>query len=233
MLQLGVKERMILVKKEESNAKLNEILDFVKKHVDESGYPPSVREICRAVGFKSTSTVHSYLSKLDSRGFISKEPSKTRALKVITGKSDSRSRPAKSSAAGIDPDYRMKEIIDVPVIGRVTAGQPILAVENIDDTFPLPLDFVRDQEVFMLRIKGESMIDAGILDNDYVLVKKQETAVNGDIVVALIEDEATVKRFFRENGHIRLQPENRFYKPIILKDGVSVLGKVTGVFRKL
>jgi repressor LexA len=129
--------------------------------------------------------------------------------------------------------YSGKEMVEVPIVGKVTAGQPILAVENIEDTFPLPLDFVQNSSAFMLRVRGDSMIEAGIFDNDYILIKQQSTANNGDIVVALIEDEATVKTFYKENGYVRLQPENKYYEPIIVKDNLSILGKVIGVFRKM
>jgi len=208
------------------NEKQQKILDFVNKQIEEKGYPPSVREICKAVGFKSTSTVHGYLKKLEENGVIKKDPAKPRALKVIGGKS-------KRDVSGVDGLYSSRELVDVPIIGKVTAGQPVLAVENIEDTFPLPVDYVHNSKAFMLRVKGDSMIEAGILDNDLVLVKQQSTAHNGDIVVALLEDEATVKTFYREKDYIRLQPENQYMEPIIVKDNMSILGKVTGVFRKL
>lgn len=208
------------------NEKQQKILDFVNKQIEEKGYPPSVREICKAVGFKSTSTVHGYLKKLEENGVIKKDPAKPRALKVIGGKS-------KRDVSGVDGLYSSRELVDVPIIGKVTAGQPVLAVENIEDTFPLPVEYVHNSKAFMLRVKGDSMIEAGILDNDLVLVKQQSTAHNGDIVVALLEDEATVKTFYREKDYIRLQPENQYMEPIIVKDNMSILGKVTGVFRKL
>lgn len=210
--------------------KLNEkqqlILDFVNRQVEEKGYPPSVREICSAVGFKSTSTVHAYLEKLEKGGMIQKDPTKPRALKVTDG--------SKKAPAAVRNEYfSRKELVDVPIVGRVTAGQPILAVENIEDTFPLPVDFVQNSTAFMLKVQGDSMIEAGIFDRDFVLVKQQATALNGDIVVALIGEEATVKTFYKERDHIRLQPENQYLDPIIVKDDVSILGKVIGVFRKL
>jgi len=219
-----IKARCEFMKKE-LNEKHKQILDFVTKQVQEKGYPPSVREICKEVGFKSTSTVHSYLEKLRKDGLIQKDPSKPRALKVVN------SRTAVSR--DIEGVFSRKELVDVPVVGRVTAGQPILAVENIEDTFPLPVDLVQNSTAFMLRVQGESMVDAGILDKDLVLVRQQNTAENGDIVVALIGDEATVKTFYKEKDHIRLQPENRYMDPIIVKNNVSILGKVIGVFRKL
>jgi len=209
------------------NEKQQKILDFLNEQIEKNGYPPSVREICSAVGFKSTSTVHAYLEKLRKEGLISKAPSKPRALRVVGGgKKDRNDSKPKEFYSG-------KEMVEVPIVGKVTAGQPILAVENIEDTFPLPLDFVQNSSVFMLRVKGDSMVEAGILDNDYILIKQQSTANNGDIVVALIEDEATVKTFYKENGYVRLQPENKYYEPIIVKDNISILGKVIGVFRKM
>jgi repressor LexA len=208
------------------NEKQQQILDFVNREVEEKGYPPSVREICSAVGFKSTSTVHGYLEKLIKNGLIKKDPTKPRALRVLHGDKDLSSRK-------IEGYISNKELVNVPILGKVTAGQPILAVENIEDTFPLPVDYAQNSTVFMLRVRGESMIEAGILDNDLVLVKQQSTATNGDKVVALIEDEATVKTFYKEKEYIRLQPENQYLEPIIVKDNLSILGKVIGVFRKL
>ncbi|RCX10362.1 SOS-response transcriptional repressor LexA [Anaerobacterium chartisolvens] len=205
--------------------KQQKILDFVNSEVEEKGYPPSVREICRAVGFKSTSTVHGYLEKLEKEGLIRKDPTKPRALKVVN--------PYGRSPKRENGYYSMKEMQDVPIVGKVTAGQPILAVENIEDTFPLPADFVQNSSAFMLKVQGDSMIDAGILDKDLVLVKQQSTANNGDIVVALIGDEATVKTFYKERDYVRLQPQNQFLDPIIVKNDLSILGKVIGVFRRL
>jgi repressor LexA len=208
------------------NDKQNKILEFVNRQVQEKGYPPSVREICSAVGFKSTSTVHGYLEKLEKSGLIQKDPTKPRALKVIGSR---RNTPYDN----VSQYYSKKELVDVPIIGKVTAGQPILAVENIEDTFPLPADYLHNATTFMLRVRGDSMIDAGILDNDLVLVKQQSIANNGDIVVALIGDEATVKTFFKEENYVRLQPQNKYLKPILVKDNISILGKVIGVFRLL
>jgi len=210
--------------------KLNEkqqlILDFVNRQVAEKGYPPSVREICSAVGFKSTSTVHSYLEKLKKDGLIQKDPIKPRALKVIN-------RQKADDVGNVEGYYSRKELVDVPIIGKVTAGQPILAVENIEDTFPLPVDFTHNSTVFMLRVQGDSMIEAGILDRDLVLVKQQSTANNGEIVVALIGEEATIKTFYKEKGYFRLQPENQYMEPIIVRGDITILGKVIGVFRFL
>ncbi|NLK86866.1 MAG: transcriptional repressor LexA [Clostridiaceae bacterium] len=209
--------------------KQQQILDFVNRQVEEKGYPPSVREICSAVGFKSTSTVHGYLEKLKKNGLIAKDPTKPRALRVIGG-----NRKTARKDNDIQKDYySAREMVDVPIVGKVTAGMPILAVENIEDTFPLPVDFVQNSTAFMLRVQGDSMVEAGILDKDLVLVKQQPTAQNGEIVVALIGDEATVKTFYKERDHVRLQPQNSFMDPIIVRDDLSILGKVIGVFRKL
>ena len=208
--------------------KQQQILDFVNSQVEEKGYPPSVREICSAVGFKSTSTVHSYLEKLEKSGMILKDPTKPRALRVLGSKKKN------SSVQGSAKDYySRKELVDVPIVGKVTAGMPILAVENIEDTFPLPVDFVQNSTAFMLKVQGDSMVEAGILDKDLVLVRQQSTAVNGDIVVAMINDEATVKTFYKEKGYVRLQPQNQYMEPIIVRSNLSILGKVIGVFRKM
>ena len=206
------------------NEKQQSIIDFVNNQVEEKGYPPSVREICKAVGFKSTSTVHAYLEKLEKDGLIHKDPTKPRALKVVNSLKTSPVR-------NIESYVSRKELVDVPIVGKVTAGQPILAVENIEDTFPLPVNFVQNSTAFMLKVQGDSMIEAGIFDKDLVLVKQQSVANNGDIVVALIEDEATVKTFYKEKDHIRLQPENQYMDPIIVRNNLSILGKVIGVFR--
>lgn len=192
------------------------ILEFIKKEIRIKGYPPSVREIGEAVGLSSSSTVHGHLAQLEAKGYIRRDPTKPRAIEVTDG----------------SENIIKKELINVPLIGKVTAGQPILAVENVEDTFPLPLDFVRNDNVYMLSVSGSSMINAGILDGDFVLVRQQSTAKNGDIVVAMIEDEATVKTFYREKNYIRLQPENPDFEPII-SDNVSILGKVIGVLRRL
>ena len=215
-------------KKDENglNKREKSILRFIEKQINTKGYPPSVREIGKAVDLKSTATVHGYLNQLEEKGFIKKESQKGRTLKVIKGgRMENQERLDK-------PLYNGKELVDVPVIGKITAGEPILAVENVTDTFPIPVDFVGNFESFMLTVRGESMIEAGILDGDYILVKRQNTANNGDIVVALIGDEATVKTFYKEKDHIRLQPENSTMDPIIVPT-CEILGKVAGVFRKL
>lgn len=195
------------------------IMDFIKNEVREKGYPPSVREIGEAVGLASSSTVHGHLERLEKKGFIRRDPTKPRAIEILGG----------------DDDASMfhLSVSRVPLIGKVTAGLPITATENIEDYFPLPSHYTADAEVFMLSIMGDSMVEAGIHDGDYVVVRQQSTANNGDIVVAMTEDdEATVKRFYKEKGHFRLQPENSSMEPIILKQ-VNIIGKVIGLFRDL
>ena len=209
------------------NKREKAILKFIEKQIGINGYPPSVREIGKAVDLKSTATVHGYIASLEKKGYIKKESQKGRTLKLLKGGA------IEGQQSTFDKEvYSSREMVDVPVIGKITAGEPILAVENVTDTFPIPLDFVGSGESFMLTVRGESMIEAGILDGDYILVKKQNTANNGEIVVALIEDEATVKTFYKEKDHIRLQPENSTMDPIIVPD-CKILGKVGGVFRKM
>jgi len=205
---------------EKLSQKQLQILEYMKKEVREKGYPPSVREICDAVGLKSTSTVHGHLERLERKGYIKRDPSKPRAIEIFT----SNSRPEVKTSFS-------KEIINIPIVGTVTAGSPILAVENIEDTFPIQMDFAPNGDIFMLKVKGDSMINAGIFNKDMILVKQQTSAENGDIVVALIEDFATVKTFYRENGYIRLQPENPTMSPILVKD-VTIVGKVVGLYRR-
>ncbi|MDN5317617.1 MAG: repressor LexA [Thermoanaerobacterium sp.] len=203
--------------KSKISLKQQEIIEFIKSEINRKGYPPSVREIGKAVGLKSTSTVHGHLSRLEKKGYIRRDPTKPRAIEVLNN------------------DIKdLSDVIKLPVIGKVTAGSPILAVENIDEYYSIPRDLVvgYEGESFILKVRGESMINAGILDGDYIIVRKQSYADNGDIIVALIEDEATVKRFFKESDYIRLQPENPSMDPIIV-DNVMVLGKVVGVIRKL
>lgn len=195
----------------------SEIMEFIKREIRQKGYPPSVREIGDAVGLMSSSTVHGHLQTLEEKGYIRRDPTKPRAIEILDSDSDLTSQ---------------RQVVMVPIIGRVTAGQPILAIENVEDTFPLPADLVRADSVFMLKVQGESMIEAGILDGDMVLVRQQNTASNGEIVVALIDEEATVKRFFKERSLIRLQPENSTMEPIYSQD-VYILGKVIGVYRTL
>ena len=210
----------------ELNRREKAILKFIEKQVDEDGYPPSVREICKAVGLNSTATVHGYLGRLAEKGYIKKEDQKGRTLRLIKTADNKEIKKEDKSF------YSGKEMVEVPVIGKITAGEPILAVENVTDTFPIPIDFVGNCESFMLTVRGESMIEAGILNGDYILVKKQNVANNGEIVVALIGDEATVKTFYKEKDHIRLQPENSTMDPIIVPN-CEILGKVAGVFRKM
>ena len=192
--------------------KQNEIYEFLKTYTDNKGYPPSVREICEAVGLKSTSSVHGHLKRLESKGLIKRDPTKPRALEI-------------------KDDSIKKEIINVPIIGKVTAGLPILANENIEDVFPIPLDYIsHNQELFILNISGDSMINAGIFDGDLAIIEKCKTAKNGEIVVVLIENEATIKRFYKEKNHIRLQPENDNMEAIIVNN-CKLLGRLVGLFR--
>ena len=194
--------------------KQTEILEYIKSQILNKGYPPSVRDICTAVNLKSTSSVHAHLETLEKNGYIRRDPTKPRAIEII------------------DDNFNLtrREVVNVPLIGQVAAGQPLLAVENITSYFPIPAEFIPKEEVFMLNVKGESMVNAGIYDGDQIIVKQQSTASNGEIVVALVDDSATVKRFYKENGHIRLQPENDFMDPIIVQD-VVILGRVIGVMR--
>ena len=212
------------------NKREKQILRFIEKEVKANGYPPSVREICKATGLHSTATVHMYIRLLVEKGYIKKQGQKGRALKLLKGADKNPiESPDKFEGKNV---YSMKEMAEVPVIGKITAGQPILAVENITDTYPIPIDFVGNSESFMLTVRGESMIEAGILDGDYILVRQQKTVENGEIAVALIEDEATVKTFYKEKDHIRLQPENSTMDPIIVPN-CEILGKVIGVFRRI
>ena len=194
--------------------KQREILEYMKKEILNKGYPPTVRDISEAVNLKSTSSVHSHLETLEKNGYIRRDPTKPRAIEII------------------DENFNLtrREMVNVPIVGRVAAGEPILAVENIESYFPIPMEYMPNAESFMLKVKGESMINAGIFDGDNILVQKCDDARNGDMVVALVEDSATVKTFYKEGDHIRLQPENDTMDPIIVPD-CQVLGKVFGVFR--
>ncbi len=194
--------------------KQEEILEYIKSQILERGFPPAVREICEAVNLKSTSSVHSHLETLEKNGYIRRDPTKPRAIEIL------------------DDTFNLtrREVVNVPLIGRVAAGEPILAQENIENYFPFPVEMMPNKQTFLLEVQGESMINAGILSGDYVLVQEESTADNGDMVVALIDDGATVKTFYKEEGVIRLQPENDFMEPIIVTD-CTILGKVIGVFR--
>ena len=194
--------------------KQKEILEYMKQEILNKGYPPTVRDICEAVKLKSTSSVHSHLETLEKNGYIRRDPTKPRAIEII------------------DDNFNLtrREMTNVPMLGRVAAGEPILAVENVESYFPIPTEYMPNNDAFMLKVKGESMINAGIFDGDNVLVEKCNSARNGDMVVALVEDSATVKTFYKEAGHIRLQPENDTMEPIIVDD-CEILGKVFGVFR--
>lgn len=198
------------------SAKQQEILEYIKDEILHKGYPPAVREICQAVNLKSTSSVHSHLETLEKNGYIRRDPTKPRAIEIM------------------DDTFNLnrREMVNVPILGNVAAGEPLFAEENIEDYFPIPAEMVPNSEVFMLHVRGESMINVGILDGDNVLVQQQSTAKDGEMVVALVEDSATVKTFYKEGGYIRLQPENDTMEPIIVPD-CQILGKVFGIFRFL
>ncbi|NGT85323.1 transcriptional repressor LexA [Clostridium perfringens] len=197
----------------ENSDKQTQIYNFLIEFTKSKGYPPSVREICQAVSLKSTSTVHGHLKRLEKKGLIYRDPTKPRALEIV------------------ELSNEEKELIDIPIVGKVTAGMPILATENIEDMFQIPINYVKhNNDLFILKVTGDSMIEAGILDGDLAIIEQKNVAINGDIVVALIENEATIKRFFKENGFIRLQPENKNYEPIIVED-CSILGKLVGIYR--
>ena len=210
-----------------------QILRYITKEIEKNGYAPSVREIGKAVGLSSTATVHSYLKQLEAMKYIKKENQKGRTLRVLKKEDDfyDTARVGKESD-NLKAFYNRKEMVDVPIVGKITAGAPILAVENITDTVPVPVDFAGNSQCFMLLVSVDSMIEAGILDGALILVRRQNVEENGQIVVALIDDEATVKTFYKEKGHIRLQPENSTMDPIIVPD-CQILGKVIGVFRKM
>lgn len=194
--------------------KQTEILDYIKLQILNKGYPPSVRDICEAVNLKSTSSVHAHLETLEKNGYIRRDPTKPRAIEII------------------DDNFNLtrREVVNVPLVGKVAAGEPLLAVENVVSYFPIPAEYMPNQELFMLTVKGDSMINAGIFNGDNIIVSKQNAAHNGEIIVALVDDSATVKRFYKEDGHIRLQPENDTMEPIIVPD-CEILGKVIGLVR--
>lgn len=196
--------------------KQSEILEYIKTEILKKGYPPAVREICEAVNLKSTSSVHSHLETLEKNGYIRRDPTKPRAIEIM------------------DDNFNLtrREMVNVPMVGQVAAGTPILAVENVENYFPIPSEYMPNEQSFMLKVKGESMINIGIYDGDQILVEQTSTARNGDVVVALVDDSATVKTFYKENGYVRLQPENDTMDPIIVED-CQILGKVFGVFRFL
>ena len=196
------------------SAKQQEILEYIKSQILERGFPPAVRDICEAVHLKSTSSVHSHLETLEKNGYIRRDPTKPRAIEILDDSFN----------------FTRREMVNVPIVGRVAAGEPLLAEQNIEEYFPIPMDFMPNKQTFMLKVKGESMINAGILDGDYVLVEERKSAHNGEMIVALVDDGATVKRFYKEEGIIRLQPENDTMEPIIVPD-CTILGKVIGVFR--
>ena len=195
--------------------KQQEILEYIKHEIINRGFPPAVREICEAVNLKSTSSVHSHLETLEKNGYIRRDPTKPRAIEIV------------------DDNFNLvrREMVNVPIIGRVAAGEPLLAIENIESYFPIPAEFMPNSQTFILNVKGESMINAGILDGDNVIVEQCSSADNGDMVVALVDDSATVKTFYKQDGYYRLQPENDYMDPIIVRGELQILGKVIGVFR--
>lgn len=208
------------------SAKQREILEFIKSEILQRGYPPAVREICEAVHLKSTSSVHSHLETLEKNGYIRRDPTKPRAIEIM----DDDFQSVRLGSSENISNAISTEMVNIPIVGTVAAGQPILAQENIESYFPMPVHMVPNAETFVLKVKGDSMINVGIYDGDSIFVEKCETARNGDMVVALVDDSATVKTFYKENGHYRLQPENDSMDPIIV-DECQVLGKVFGVFR--
>jgi repressor LexA len=195
--------------------KQQEILDYIKEEILNKGYPPAVRDICEAVHLKSTSSVHAHLSTLEKNGYIRRDPTKPRAIEIV------------------DDSFNLsrREVVNVPIVGTVAAGQPLLAVENIDNYFPIPSEYLPNKKIFMLKVKGDSMVNKGILNGDCVVVQQQFTAGNGEMVVALVDDSATVKTFYKEDGYFRLQPENDHMDPIIVRGDLRILGKVIGVIR--
>lgn len=205
------------------------VLDFIAKTIDETGIAPTVRDICEGLGLSSPSTVHVHLKTLEDKGLIHRDPLKSRCITIVGHERPAPTAPEDESV-GVG---RFSNIVSLPVVGNVAAGQPILADQNITETIPLPTEIVGDSSSFLLKVRGDSMVEIGINDGDYVVVKEQPTANNGDIVVAVIEDGATVKRFFKERDHVRLQPENSTMEPIIVRENVSIAGKVVAVFRRL
>ncbi len=212
-------------------AKQQEILNFMKSQIMAKGYPPSVREICEAVNLKSTSSVHAHLETLEKNGFIRRDPAKPRAIEIMDDDFYHNMREAvNTSSDNTEINTNRREMVNVPMVGTVAAGQPLLAVENVTDYFPLPVDLLPNSETFMLKVKGDSMINMGIYEGDQLIIERRNTARNGEVIVALVDDSATVKRFYKEDGHYRLQPENDYMEPIIV-DHCEILGKVIGLVR--
>ena len=215
LLTIPIQVRSSVMSKGNISSKQQEILDFIKQEILNRGFPPSVRDICEAVHLKSTSSVHAHLGTLEKNGYIHRAPTKPRAIEIL------------------DDDFNLsrREMVNVPILGRVAAGEPLLAVENIEDYFPIPTEYVPNTELYMLQVKGDSMVNVGVLNGDHVLVQKQSTASNGEMVVAMVGDSATVKTYYKEDGYYRLQPENDYMEPIIVYGELQILGKVIGVFR--
>lgn len=215
LLTIPIQVRSSVMSKGNISSKQQEILDFIKQEILNRGFPPSVRDICEAVHLKSTSSVHAHLGTLEKNGYIHRDPTKPRAIEIL------------------DDDFNLsrREMVNVPILGRVAAGEPLLAVENIEDYFPIPTEYVPNTELYMLQVKGDSMVNVGVLNGDHVLVQKQSTASDGEMVVAMVGDSATVKTYYKEDGYYRLQPENDYMEPIIVYGELQILGKVIGVFR--
>lgn len=212
-------------------AKQQEILNFMKSQIMAKGYPPSVREICEAVNLKSTSSVHAHLETLEKNGFIRRDPAKPRAIEIMDNDFYHNMRESvNTSSNSSDVNSNTRELVNVPMVGTVAAGQPLLAVENVTDYFPIPVDMLPNSETFMLKVKGDSMINMGIYEGDQLIIERRNTAGNGEVIVALVDDSATVKRFYKEDGHYRLQPENDYMEPIIV-DHCEIIGKVIGLVR--
>lgn len=215
LLTIPIQVRSSVMSKGNISSKQQEILDFIKQEILNRGFPPSVRDICEAVHLKSTSSVHAHLGTLEKNGYIHRDPTKPRAIEIL------------------DDDFNLsrREMVNVPILGRVAAGEPLLAVENIEDYFPIPTEYVPNTELYMLQVKGDSMVNVGVLNGDHVLVQKQSTASDSEMVVAMVGDSATVKTYYKEDGYYRLQPENDYMEPIIVYGELQILGKVIGVFR--
>lgn len=225
MAEAEIKNTKKITKKQKA------VLDFIAKTIDETGIAPTVRDICEGLGLSSPSTVHVHLKTLEDKGLIHRDPLKSRCITIV-----GHERNAAEERRRDEPPVGVGEfssIVSLPVVGNVAAGQPILADQNITETIPLPTEIVGDSSSFLLKVRGDSMIEIGINDGDYVVVKEQPTANNGDVVVAIVEDGATVKTFYKERDHVRLQPENSSMDPIIVRENVSIAGKVVAVFRRL